>query len=142
MKAITIIVLSAGIFATGCVHGGRLESGEAARAKAVQDEADLAAALAGRTAGPPQDCVSQRDLEGGRSYGRGVILFGRGTDEVAYVNRPAGGCPEITTGRALKSRTPTTRLCRGDIVVVFDPVSGMEYGSCSLGEFTPYRRGR
>jgi hypothetical protein len=35
-----------------------------------------------------------------------------------------------------------SQLCRGDIVTVFDPISGVEFGGCSLGEFTPYRATR
>ena len=69
-----------------------------------------------------------------------MILFNGRTNDVVYVNRPAGGCSDLEFGRAIKTQTPTTRLCRGDIVTVFDPVSGMDYGGCSLGEFTPYRR--
>jgi hypothetical protein len=29
-----------------------------------------------------------------------------------------------------------------DIVTVVDPTSGTNYGGCSLGDFTPYRRAR
>jgi hypothetical protein len=138
----TIIMLLAAVLAAGCTHNGGPQASERARAQAAEDEAGLAAALSGRIAGPPQDCVDARDLGGNKSYGRGVILFGGRTDDVVYVNRPAAGCPGLDFGWALKTRTTTTQLCRGDIVIVFDPVSGTEYGGCGLGEFTPYRRAR
>jgi hypothetical protein len=138
----TIILLSVAILVAGCTHGGGPETSAPAQSQAVKDEADLAAALSGRIAGPPQDCVSERDLGGNKSYGRGVIMFSGRTDDVVYVNRPPAGCPELHSGRALKTRTTATQLCRGDIILVFDPVSGMEFGGCSLGEFTPYRRAR
>ena len=103
----------------------------------------LAAALQGRVqAGPPVSCVSSRNLGGNESIGQEAILFrtqGRG---LVYVNRPRAGCPEIGPGRALRVTTPSTQLCSGEIVTVFDPVSGIEYGGCGLGEFTPYRRQR
>jgi hypothetical protein len=57
-----------------------------------------------------------------------------------YVNRPAGGCPELRVGYALKTRTTSSQLCRGDIVEVFDPLNGFSSGACALGDFTPYRR--
>ena len=41
---------------------------------------------------------------------------------------------------AIASRIPSTSLCRGDIIQVFDPVSHFEYGSCGLGDFIPYAR--
>ncbi|MGD1148146.1 MAG: hypothetical protein ABR961_09375 [Thermoanaerobaculaceae bacterium] len=138
----TIIVLSAAILAAGCIHNGGPEANARAQAQAAKDEATLAAALSGRIAGPPQDCVSQGDLGGNKSFGRGVILFSGRVNDVVYVNRPPAGCPDLDFGRALKTRTTTTQLCRGDIVTVFDPSSGTEYGGCSLGEFTPYRRAR
>jgi len=138
MRIISVVVLSISVVAVGCIHGGRTEAGASASAQAA--EVDLAAALAGRTAGPPQRCVNEVALAGGRSYGRDAILFGVPTDDVVYVNRPPAGCPELSTTRALRTRTPTTQLCRGDIVVVFDPGTGIELGSCSLGEFTSYRR--
>ena len=53
-------------------------------------------------------------------------------------NQPAGGCPSLSLGRSLRTRTISTRLCQGDIVTVFDPVSGAEYGGCGLGQFVPY----
>ena len=138
----TIIMLSAVILAAGCTHNGGREASARVQAQVAKDEADLAAALSGRIAGPPQDCVNERDLGGNKSYGRGVIVFSGRTNDVVYVNRPAAGCPGLIFGWALKTRTTTTQLCRGDIVTVFDPTSGTEYGGCTLGEFTPYRRAR
>jgi hypothetical protein len=58
------------------------------------------------------------------------------------VNRPPGGCPELKFSRALITRTTSNQLCRGDIATVFDTVSGIQFGSCGLGDFTPYRRVR
>ena len=102
-------------------------------------EMQLAEATRGRTAGEPVSCVNQRTLRGNRSAGEGAIIFD-GPGNTLYVNRPPAGCPELNPGRALRTRTTSTQLCRGDIATVFDPVSGIEYGSCGLGDFTPYRR--
>jgi hypothetical protein len=141
MKAI-IVLLFAAILTTGCAGVRGPQASANAQAQAAKDEADLAAALSGRTAGLPQDCVNEHDLGDNRTYGRSIILFSGRTDEVVYVNRLPVGCPGLDFGRALKTRTTTSQLCRGDVVTVLDPASGAEYGSCSLGEFTPYRRTR
>jgi hypothetical protein len=138
----TVIILSAAILVAGCTHGGRPEPGAPAQTQAAQHETDLAAALSGRVAGPAQDCVTQSDLGGNQSYGRDVIVFTGRTGDVLYVNRPTAGCPGLDFGRALKTQTTMSQLCRGDIVTVFDPISGVEFGGCSLGEFTPYRATR
>ncbi len=134
------MMLFAVVVAAACTHGGRPETGVRGQAQATENEAKLAAALSGRMAGPAQDCVNERDLGGNEAYGARVILFRGQTDDVVYVNRPSAPCPGLDSGGALRVRTPAVRLCRGDIATVFDPVSGIEWGGCSLGEFKPYRR--
>ena len=96
-------------------------------------------ALAGRNAGPAVSCVPQRGLRNTRTIGDGVMLF-EGPGDVLWVNRPPGGCPTLSIARSFRTRTPSSQLCRGDIVTVFDPVSGAEFAGCSLGDFVPYRR--
>jgi hypothetical protein len=107
---------------------------------AANDEASLAAQLRGyEPAGPPVQCVNMRDLQGNRSAGETAIIFS-GNGGRKWVNRPAAGCPDLGFSRALKTRTTSTRLCRGDIATVFDPVARIDYGGCGLGDFEPYRR--
>ena len=131
----TIILLASACLAAGCANDEPIET-------AASDEASLAAQLAGyEPSGPPVTCVDMRDLDGNRSAGEAAIVFdGRGGRK--WVNRPAGGCPSLEFGRALRTRTSTSRLCRGDIATVFDPVARIEYGACGLGDFEPYRRVR
>ncbi len=103
----------------------------------AEAQSELNVELAGRTAGEPQMCVRQFDLTSNRTVG-GALVFGTRGRDVVYVNR--ADCPELNSGRALKTRTTTGQLCSGDIVEVFDPVAGFTHGSCGLQEFTPYRR--
>ena len=98
----------------------------------------IAAATAGRVAGAPVACVSQVGLRNTRTVA-GAILF-EGPGDVLYVNQGLGGCHALAHGRAIRTRNPSNRLCRGDIVTAFEPVSGTEFGGCSLGDFVPYRR--
>ena len=128
-----IVILSLAALTAGCTAQEPVELTADAQTQLTEE-------LRGRTAGVTTNCVSQRDLGGNRSVGESVLLFEGRTSSVIYVNRPPAGCPKLDSGRALRTRTPTTQLCSGDIVSVFDPVSGTEYGSCGLGEFTPYRR--
>lgn len=138
MKAITMVF--AVVVAAACAHGARPETRVRGQARGTEDEAKLAAALKGMVAGPAQDCVIERDLGSNKSYGGRTILFHGPTDDVVYVNRLASVCPGLDSGLAIKVRIPATRLCRGDIVTVFDPMSGSEFGGCGLGKFTPYHR--
>jgi hypothetical protein len=128
MLALSLLPLIA-----GCMEQRPMEMSAEART-------ELAAAIEGRVAEPAQSCIPMRELRGNRSAGEGAIIFDGPTRNLVYVNRPAAGCPELRMGRALKTRTTGTQLCAGDIVDVFDPVTGMSYGGCGLGEFTPYRR--
>ena len=130
------------LLATACLAAGcTTDEGERVD-MAADDEASLSAQLRGyEPAGPPVQCVNSRDLLGNKSAGETAIVFeGRGGRK--YVNRPAAGCPDLGFSRALRTRTTGTRLCRGDIATVFDPVSGVEFGGCGLGDFEPYRRVR
>jgi hypothetical protein len=85
--------------------------------------------------------VRSPDLQGNRTVGPDTIVFS-GSAGRKWVNRTRGSCPSLEFGRALRFRTVSTQLCSGEIAAVFDPTTGIEYGSCALGDFTPYRRPR
>lgn len=120
--------------AAGCVPAEPVELSAA-------EQGELSAALAGRVAGPAVSCVNLRDIRGNRSVGEGAILF-EGVGDTVYLNRPPAGCPDLHETRTLITRTPTGRICSGDIATVSDLASGIQFGSCGLGDFTPYRRVR
>lgn len=136
----TIIMLFAAILAAGCTTHVGPQASAPAQAKATGDEAALAASLSGRIAGAPQDCVDARDLASNTSYVAGVILFRDRANDVIWLNRGTGGCSMLNPGRALKFTGP--QLCSSSVVIVVDPATGREVGSCGLGEFTPYRPAR
>lgn len=57
-----------------------------------------------------------------------------------FVRTPQGwwrntgpSCSAYAPDRALMTRSTQDRQCRGDVVVVFDPFSRIEFGSCVLG---------
>ena len=131
MKPFVTLPLAAFLF--GCVAQEPVELSRETRSR-------LDEAVAGRAAGPPQACVSQRDLRASHTLGEGAVLF-EGPGTLIYVNRTSGGC-NTDFGRSLVTRTPSNQLCRGDIVRSVEPVSGTDWGSCTLGDFTPYRRVR
>ena len=105
--------------------------------EASADVQSLSDALGGRVAGEPQNCVRQMDLTDNRTIG-GRLVFGTRNRDLVYVSD--SDCPRLTQDRALKTRSTIGQLCAGEIVEVFDPVAKITHGSCSLGQFTPYRR--
>ena len=131
-----IIALAALGIAAGCTA----QTSEQSARMQADSEAKLAAELRGyEQSGPAKSCVDHRELGGNRSVGDAIIFSGR-TSGTLYVNRPANGCMDLQFGRALVTRTSGSQLCRGDIATVLDPVSGVEFGGCGLGDFTPYKR--
>ena len=110
-----------------------LASGTAdARTRTVEE------ALAGRTAGKPTSCIQLTRVESSEIFDSGAILYRmRGGPD--YLNTPPN-CSSLRQNRSISTRTPSSTICSGDILRVFDAPSHFEYGSCGLGEFVPYPR--
>ena len=81
-----------------------------------------------------KSCLMQRRIESQRIVDDRTILFREGGRW--YRNDLAVSCAGLSPDKSLITRTPSTGLCRGDQVTVFEPVSNFTYGSCALGDFT------
>ena len=137
MRKIAVAAIAA-VALAGCAADPAAD--ERAMTARADGEALLASELRGfEQSGPAISCVNRRMLQGSRSAGEDAIIF-RTAGNRLYVNHPPAGCPRSDNGRALVIRSSGSQLCSGEIASVIDPVSGMEYGSCGLGDFTPYRR--
>jgi hypothetical protein len=113
------------------------EQAASARREAAAS-AELADALKGKVPGKPVSCINLRDIRSTKTIGDRTLLY-ETSSQLVYRNDPVGGCPASAPGRTLITRTPSTQLCRGDIVRVVDLTAGFDVGSCGLGDFTPYR---
>ncbi len=95
--------------------------------------------LAGKVAGKAESCLPTNRSNDMTVIDDNTILFRNGS--TVYVNQPLGGCMNLhQSGRALVTRNVGPQLCRGDIATVVDNTSGVTVGSCSLGDFIPYKR--
>lgn len=99
--------------------------------------AALEKALAGRTAGKPQSCVSLQEIRGSRIIDRHTILF-EGTGGRMWRNDPPHGCAGLAPQRAIVTKSSLTQHCRGDIFQIIDPPTPMSFGSCAFGDFVPW----
>lgn len=134
MRAIALSLWSA-IALTGCTATPKeMARSDAADARQL---ARLEKRLAGYVPGEPQSCVNQSQLRGSDQFGQ-TILYQQGT-RTFYRNDTSPGC-RLGQDDILVTQTPTGQLCRGDIVTTIDRTSRFMTGSCSLGEFVPYRR--
>lgn len=100
-------------------------------------EQKLTNALAGRTAGAPVNCISERSRM--QIIDDWTILFrDRG---VVYVQQPRGGCHGLSNSMSLiRDAFGTTRICSGDINNIVDVRTGFGTGACTYSEFVPYRK--
>lgn len=104
----------------------------------AQGSADrVARALAGRTAGAPVSCISDRAVM--NVVDDWTILYrDRG---VIYVQKPDGGCHGLSNNMSLiRNQFVTTRICRGDINQIVDVRTGFGTGACVFTKFVPYRK--
>jgi hypothetical protein len=93
--------------------------------------------LAGRTPGKPVSCINQTMIDSSHLYPDGRILY-RMRGGTAYLNDTGQGCATRAFDPIMVTTTPSTQLCRGDIMRVADASSRMVYGSCGLNDFVPY----
>lgn len=124
--------LSSSLFAAVLVAGS-------AHAADRSPEAELARAVEGRVAGPPVDCIEQRDIRSSRIIDRTAIVY-EVSGQTRYVNRPESGASSLRSGITLVTDTHSSRLCSVDIVRLYDTTAGMQMGSIGLGKFVPYRK--
>lgn len=107
----------------------------------LQSQNQLQAMLAGKVAGPSMSCIPQYHSSASSIVAPGAFAF-RVNPGLVYVMNTAGtGCEGLTDPRyalVVTSHGPNT-LCSGDIVQVRDLQAGTLVGSCTLGNFTPYR---
>jgi hypothetical protein len=108
------------------------------RAEDAKTQAALAKELAGLTAGPAQACISTFETRDSSVTSFGDTLVYRTAGRTRYVSHTSG-CSGVGGDNILITRSPSTQLCSGDIATTVDRTSRIQSGSCSLGEFTPYR---
>jgi hypothetical protein len=95
--------------------------------------------LAGRAAGPAQQCISVEPSSGLRTAegDRHTLLSGSG--RVIYSNSLGPHC-SFGWNDILVFQPLGTQYCRGDIVRSVDRTSGIPGPSCVLGDFVPHTR--
>lgn len=103
----------------------------------AKSEADLNKLLAGRTAGKPVSCLPNSSNMRIQQFGERTLIYSD-VGRTIWRNDPPGGCMGGGRGYAIITRTTTGSACRGDLATIVDQVSRIPFGSCALGDFTPY----
>lgn len=94
--------------------------------------------LEGKTPGDKVSCVYRRGSNSLTAISDEVLIY-RDSSRLVYKNELIGRCSGLTSGDTLVIRTYGSQYCKGDIGYVVDLNSGIQRGSCALGDFTPYR---
>lgn len=131
-----ILIASSALALASCVAGtGSYNAERQARATAELDRL-----LAGYSAGEPRSCVESRDLRGPEAYGETTLIFREGRRTI-WRTETSGGCDKAGRDALITRQFGTSRMCRGDIARTADLTAGFPTGSCSFGDFVPYRKG-
>jgi hypothetical protein len=120
---------------------GSCSTAPAEQTRSPRAAQELADALAGRVAGPPQRCITTYRTTKVTPIDDFTILYDQGS--TIYVQNPRGGCPGVGSGSdILVTRQTTNQLCDGEIAQTVDLTSRIERGGCVFGPFVPYTRPR
>ena len=119
--------------------GALLLPAGAQAAKDRSPEAELAGITAGRVAGPPVDCIYQRDIQSSRIISRTAIVYTMNNGTI-YVNRPKSGATSLSPTDVMVTDTHSPQLCSIDIVNLVDSGVHMRKGAVGLDKFVPYPR--
>ena len=101
-------------------------------------EVALAAALKGRAAGKPVDCITIRRIRSVEVIDGIGILYGM-LDGTRYLNRPRYGADRLDSSNVVVANTGTPQLCSTDSVRLRDGLDGRLRGVVGLGKFEPWR---
>lgn len=116
-------------------------AGGAMAADTSAQEAKLAKALEGRTAGEPVDCIMQHEIRSSRIFD-GVGILYELSNGTYYLNRPKSGASSLHWSNILLTDTHSNQLCSIDTVKLLDSSTRMQMGFVGLDKFVPYPRPR
>ena len=132
MKTLAMMTTLAAIGLAGC-ETADVQPTRSAEMQRVYDKS-----LAGKTAGKADNCLPTYRSNDMTVIDDHTLTFRDG--RTTWVNNMRGSCSQLgRAGYALVSRQFGSQVCRGDIATVVDTSSGMTVGSCSYGDFVPYR---
>lgn len=121
--------LVAALVLAGCAtHAGRDDG----------DADAMAAALAGRTAGAAQRCISPSDLGGPQIIGD-TLLYREGRR--LWVSRPVDGCPSLRGDVIPIVEMQGGQLCANDRFRTIQRGSNIPGPYCRFGPFVPWVKG-
>jgi hypothetical protein len=130
-----VLMIAASLIVSSCAMN---PNSPYAQRKEAQYVAELDKALEGKVAGKPQSCIDLGRSQSTEQIGEKTIIY-RVSRKLLYRNDVRSTCPSLGRDYALVTRVFGSQLCRGDLVQPTDLTTGFSGGTCSLGDFVPYR---
>ncbi len=129
------IILAVGLVAlAACTQGPPVE-----QKLGVREAQKLDKLLAGKVPGEPVRCIASYNASQLQVLGDNILVY-RASKNLIYRNNLEGSCHGLAQGDTLvMNRVIASQYCRGDIARVVDLQNNITRGSCSLGDFIPYR---
>ena len=132
MRSVSLLLVAAALTSCSTAMGPTPEV-------SARSQAQLQQLLAGRVAGPAVTCLPPGRSGDMTTIAGGTVVFRSGS--TYYLNTMGGGCPNLNSHTALVTRQfGGSSLCSGEIAQLLDPGSRMTVGSCTFGEFIPFRK--
>ena len=97
--------------------------------------------LAGRIAGPPQQCINPSSTTNAAIADEGMVVW-RESGRRWWVARPIGPCPSLRPMNTLIIERWGSQLCRNDRFRVLTPGQAIASAPCRFGDFVPYTRAK
>jgi hypothetical protein len=95
--------------------------------------------LKGKVAGKPVNCIPMSRSDSPIRISDDMLLY-RVSGKLVYQNLLRGSCNGLARrDDIMVTETFGGQNCRGDLIRMVDPYSGINGGTCVLGDFIPYR---
>lgn len=94
-------------------------------------------ALAGRVAGPPQNCVSTQPTRNLQIVDDSTLIYGSGS--TVYLNHLRASCPGLNPTTTLIFDLHASQYCSGDHFRTIETGASVPGPVCLLGDWVPYR---
>jgi hypothetical protein len=88
-----------------------------------------------KATGPARPCIQHRSNVSTKQASDSVLMFR--SQGGWFRNELRAKCPWMRDDRVLVFRSTMTQYCELDLFDIVEPLSGMNFGSCVLGPFTP-----
>jgi hypothetical protein len=111
-------------------------SSELRESRRAEAATDLAEALDGRTAGKPQDCISQNGINGPQIIDARTILYRDG--KRIWRNDLQADCLALDPDDIMVVELHGSQICKNDLFRPVDRGSRIPGPYCRFGQFTPY----